>query len=105
MLHTTPQNGFATRTQDPVVASTNPRKLTLPGCWAVTVDGRVLDLAVPKVEESVPLNGGGAVALSVSHHQKGLGTVVTITSPLVTVSGNLVCPILTSTLGLSLTGC
>lgn len=54
------------------------------------MDGRDLDLAVPKVEESVPLKSGGTVDVSVSHFQKGDGTVVTIASPLVTVSAKMV---------------
>lgn len=59
----------------------------------MTVNGRDLDLAAPKVEESLPLKAGGAVSVSVSHYQKGEGTVVTISSPLVAVSGKLVCSI------------
>lgn len=67
------------------------------GCRTVTVNGRDLELAVPRVEESVPLNAGGTVDVAVSHYQKGDGTVVTITSPLVTVSGKLVCSIVLNT--------
>lgn len=70
----------------------------MTGSWGagrtVTVNGKDLDLTDVKAGESIALKDGGILQIAIDRFQKGEGTVVTISSPSVTVNVKLVCPAL-----------